>query len=484
MAERPRAAIYTRISRDSTGESAGVRRQEDECREHAAKLDLDVVEVFSDNDISAYSGKPRPGYQALLEAIESGAIDAVVCWHTDRLYRRLADLEGFIAVCQPRSVPTYAVQAGHLDLATPAGRMVARQLGAVAQYESEQKAERQRSANQQRARAGVQFITHRPFGYEPDGQTLRPSEADAVREAYEALLRGESVAGIARSWNELGLVTPQAGNPWASTDVTQLLRGPRPAGLRRYRGSIVTDDQGQPVRGQWPALVDLDTWFAAQAVLRDPRRRFPQGPKLLLSGVALYGVCGAKMQSGGTRNGRQRIRCSAAGGHPYREAAPIERLVTGVLLQYLARPDVRSHLMATDAHPSDNTTATRAELAALQTRSDDLVSAFTDGVISATQLREGQARIEHARADLERRLPTGRHRGALRLVRAADPQAEWDALDIDAQRAVINDLMVVRVLPTRTKEAAYAGRYWHRIASPDSIQITWRLGEVEGVSAD
>ena len=58
------AAIYTRISKDREGAGLGVERQRADCQELAGRLRWTVVEVFSDNDISAYSGRTRPGYQA------------------------------------------------------------------------------------------------------------------------------------------------------------------------------------------------------------------------------------------------------------------------------------------------------------------------------------------------------------------------------------------------------------------------------------
>ncbi|MEB0014852.1 recombinase family protein, partial [Glaciimonas sp. Cout2] len=61
--DRPnRAAIYVRISRDRVGAGLGVERQEDDCRVLAKQMGLEVVRVLVDNDISAYSGKKRPGY--------------------------------------------------------------------------------------------------------------------------------------------------------------------------------------------------------------------------------------------------------------------------------------------------------------------------------------------------------------------------------------------------------------------------------------
>src|SRR5215218_9436478 len=148
---RRRAAVYTRISQDRisqdrTGAGLGVERQETDCRAFAERLGWTIVAVHSDNDVSAYSGKPRPGYRALLADLRAGVADAVVCWHIDRLHRSPTELEEYITVCEPRGVPTQTVKAGPLDLASASGRMVARQLGAVSRFESEHHSERARRA--------------------------------------------------------------------------------------------------------------------------------------------------------------------------------------------------------------------------------------------------------------------------------------------------------------------------------------------------
>lgn len=45
------------------------------------------MSVHTDNDLSAHSGKRRPGYEKLLAQIRDGETDAVLAWHTDRLHR-------------------------------------------------------------------------------------------------------------------------------------------------------------------------------------------------------------------------------------------------------------------------------------------------------------------------------------------------------------------------------------------------------------
>jgi site-specific DNA recombinase len=82
-----RVALYCRISQDGEGQGLGVARQEADCRHLAERRGWDVVEVYIDNDLSAYSGKARPAYQRLLADIEAGRVEAVVAWHPDRLHR-------------------------------------------------------------------------------------------------------------------------------------------------------------------------------------------------------------------------------------------------------------------------------------------------------------------------------------------------------------------------------------------------------------
>jgi DNA invertase Pin-like site-specific DNA recombinase len=49
------AAIYTRISADSNGDALGVQRQEADARRLCETRGWTVVEVFCDNDRSAFS---------------------------------------------------------------------------------------------------------------------------------------------------------------------------------------------------------------------------------------------------------------------------------------------------------------------------------------------------------------------------------------------------------------------------------------------
>ncbi|MFP5368274.1 MAG: recombinase family protein, partial [Actinomycetes bacterium] len=57
-----KAAIYMRISLDSTGQGLGIERQREACLRHAEYKGWEVVGEYVDNYVSATKSKPRPEY--------------------------------------------------------------------------------------------------------------------------------------------------------------------------------------------------------------------------------------------------------------------------------------------------------------------------------------------------------------------------------------------------------------------------------------
>jgi hypothetical protein len=184
-----RGGIYVRISKDKTGLRAGVDRQRADCLALAERLGWPVARIYVDNDISAYSGKRRPDYEALCDDVKNGIVNAVIAWHPDRLHRRSAELESWLDLCGD-DVAHATVQAGLWDLSTPSGRMTARILGAVAQHESEHKSERVRAAKATDA-VGAQYeVAYAGSGVYPSAHAANASSCRRLR---------RSVAGDGRS---------------------------------------------------------------------------------------------------------------------------------------------------------------------------------------------------------------------------------------------------------------------------------------------
>lgn len=304
-----KAVVYNRISSDPSGQKAGVARQERECRELAEVRGWDVVGVYTDNDRSAYSGKPRPEYERLLVDIDSGVAGSIIAWHPDRLHRSPVELEDFIDLVEKRGVTVATVQGGEYDLSTPSGRMTARVVGAVARHESEHKAERQKSKASELAREGKPSGGgHRPFGYEDDRVTIRESEAAHIRQAAKRVLRGESQRSIVRDWNKQGVGTVE-GKPWASFQLRRTLSSARIAGLRSHRGEVVA-------KATWPGIISEADHYALNALFQQnigAGRRHPR-KYLLTGGIGVCGLCNAKLVARPRGDGRRSYVCASGPG--------------------------------------------------------------------------------------------------------------------------------------------------------------------------
>jgi DNA invertase Pin-like site-specific DNA recombinase len=442
-----RAAIYVRISQDKTGAGLGVERQEADCRELAARLGWTVVAIYADNDLSAYSGKVRPRYRAMLDAIRAGRVDAVLSWHTDRLHRSPVELEEFIAVCNDgREVPTHCVKAGTLDLSTPSGRMLARTLGTLARYESEHRGERVAAAALQRAQSGGHSGGPRPFGYEPDGVTVREAEAAAVRAAAEAVLAGASLRSVARDLNKRGLTTSMRGKPWDPHAVRALLLRPRNAGLRQHQGQVLGS-------ANWPAIVEGDQHAAVVSLLSDPARRTSPSDarvKWLGSGLYICSRCGRpSLRVSRVGRGKAAYRCPGrhgTTGHVVRAAESLDAYVEAVILDRLGRSDAVELLRP--AAPDVDLPALRATASAARERLGEIAAMLGDGELTRAEagIARGRAtaRLEAAEGAIAAATVSSPLAG---IVDAPDPKAVWIDLDIGRQRAVLAELMIVTVLP-------------------------------------
>jgi site-specific DNA recombinase len=494
---RKRAAIYTRISKDKTGQAAGVERQWEDCEKLAESLTWEVVDLYEDNDISAYSGKRRPRFEDLMDDITAGRVDAVLCWHTDRLYRSMKDLERFIEIAEAARVSIKTVQAGELDLSTSAGRMVARILGSVARQESEHHAERRVSACEQKAKTGRWETANRPFGYGATakcrdaecgcgayhdvgvpGEPLEP-EASALIKAVDDVLEGKSIQQVAREWNEAGLTTTRAGRyfkqrgkeyvvdgAWRAPKVRRVLVNPRYAGLKVHHGKVVevdVDGKRERVKGGWKPLIDVNTHDRLVAHLTDParitttswERRYPG------SGVYLCGVCGGTMKSdrSGGPVARSSYACRAK-GHVLRNAANLDDHVANVVLERLG--DAKLVI----ARGGDDVGKLQDARAGWVAKLDQLVDLLDDGTLDGPKAREKAAGYRSEIAKIDRRLAAALRTSPTAKLLAAgeDIRQRWEGMDATLRSQVIDELVVVRVLPAKRGRGFDA----------DAVEIRWK----------
>jgi len=472
------AAIYVRISEDRAGAGLGTARQDADCRPICLRrgYPAERIRLYEDNDTSAYSGKRRVKYEQLLTDIDVGEVTLVTAWHPDRLHRSPIELEQFIAVVERAGIDVETARAGALDLSTPSGRMIARQLGVVARYESEHKSDRQRRKHQQLADEGrIAGGGTRPYGYNDDRRTLHPGEAAHVREAARRVLEGESIRAICRDFTARGVATV-TGGPWAPTVLRNLLASARISGRREHgrrtgRGGGTVLAPITCVDAQWEAVISPADSDALRALLTSPTRRKNSGVterSYLLRGVARCGIC-SKGLVARPRGDRRRCYVCASGpgfngcGGIRILADELEEDVAARLLVAVDEGELETILAASDGADA---AAARDVLLAAQELLTALASERARGELTDAEWRgmrpELLARVE----DGQRRYDAARGKGSLAAL--PRPLAEaWATFTALQRRATVIDLVAeVRV--------ASAIRGLNRY-DPNRVHLIWNI---------
>src|SRR4051812_42472139 len=86
-----RAVIYARFSDADLQSAHSIEDQERICRERAAAIGVEVIEVFADYGISGMTISQRPEMQRLMRQAAARAFDMVIAEDLDRLSRGQAD---------------------------------------------------------------------------------------------------------------------------------------------------------------------------------------------------------------------------------------------------------------------------------------------------------------------------------------------------------------------------------------------------------
>lgn len=461
MADTVRAAIYARISRDSAGEELGVTRQLDLARDLINSRGWTESEAYSDNSISALTGKHRPGYSALCEAIGRGEVDRVVVYHLSRLWRNRRERAEGIELFKDARVSITAVHGSDIDMQSAAGRTMVGLLGEFDTLESETKSERIRDQKAQEAAAGLYAGGgFRPLGYEfcTDERGRRsirphPEEAPIVQEAARRVLAGESLRSVARDLAHRG-VRSTRGNEIRPEHLRKIMAAAVISGRREVfdrsgttrplLGEIVAD-------GRWEGLISPEDSDKLRRLLSTPERRknTPQARKTLLTGILVCGRCGTPMVSRPS-SGRPRYICNPGTGrggcgrcHLHRPKT--DALIRDQVINLLAEngPEIVDRLQREAGTDPDLIDRVRAD----EQRLEDLTVDYNDpefGMTRAEYVAGRKAILARLEAD-RTRLETGRDGDRARLLaefvgdgstayeRDAGMRQRWEAM-ADAQR--------------------------------------------------
>jgi DNA invertase Pin-like site-specific DNA recombinase len=463
-----KVGIYVRISSDPDGLAEGVKRQEKDCRAYAKRHGWEVVELYRDNDLSAYSGKPRPAYLRMLQDLQAGHIDTVLAWHPDRLHRSPRELEDFIDLIESTKAMVSTVTAGDYDLATPDGRLAARIVGSVARKESEDKSRRARRKMLANAHEGKPHGGTRPFGYEKGGMVIEPTEAAELRELARRLLAGESLRALVMDLNRRG-IAPVGGKLWCSTSLGKALRNPRLAGFRTHQKTVVG-------KAMWPPIIDELTHKRMVAKLTDPSRRKNDGStarKYLLAGFLVCGRCGERLFARPRNVASRRYVCRNDPGSPgcgrlSQVAEPLENFVVEAVFASLDSPEFAKACRSTSKETGTEERALVAKLEQDRGARGQLTQDHYDGVLDRADFLATKKRLDDRIEANERRLAQLQERSVMTALPGnmeALRQA-WAERGLDWRREVISVVIEKIVIAP--------GKPGTNSFDPSRVGLVWR----------
>ncbi len=176
-------AIYVRVS--------------SKAQDHASQLpDLERWVATHDGAVQWYKDKftgktmDRPGMEKLLADLRAGLVERIVVWRLDRLGRTTRGLCQLFDELGERKVDLVSLKDG-FSLASPAGRLHARILASVAEYETEVRAERVAAGQAVARRKG------KKWGGSKKGWRWKVTD-DQVAAIKEMKAAGKKVTHIAR----------------------------------------------------------------------------------------------------------------------------------------------------------------------------------------------------------------------------------------------------------------------------------------------
>ncbi len=311
---------YVRISKMDEG-TTSPQRQRQAIQKWCEDRGAELVDVFEDLDLSAYSRRVRrPGLERMLGRLED--VDTVVTWRLDRLARSVSGFSKLLETFEASGVKL-ATTDGQVDMTSAAGRAMVQMTAVFAELEAGTTSERARQMHQFKRERG-EWVGRVPFGFKLNGKGLEvdPEQFAVLEEAARRYVAGESLRSIAA---DVGISHPNLA--------------------KRLRSDRVIDAL---LPGLAARLVE---------VLAERGRTGTHAKRSLLGGIARCGICGAGMTIVGRRPNawasyscRERNHVSIAQGwlEDRVSAEVLAAIDTGKLLERLekrrrrARPSVAS----------------------------------------------------------------------------------------------------------------------------------------------
>lgn len=311
--------IYVRVSTEEQAKHGySIRDQIDKCR---SKAETDEILEYIDDGVSG-EFLDRPALNKLREEVKNGIIDKVICYDPDRLSRKLMNQ---LIITEEIEKNAELVFVNGEYMKTPEGMLFYQMRGAIAEFEKAKITERMSNGRKRKAKEGKIIKDPKIYGYVYNKDTsqleINENEAQVVRLIFDLFTRPngrvQGINGIAFYLTDRKIPTKRNASVWHRQVVRQILMNEAYIGRFYHNrwdteGNLKAKNKQLPIgekipmkerpREEWieiscPQIIDETTFYYAQKLLKESRRRWAKKGKkqYLLSGLLRCGECGNTM---------------------------------------------------------------------------------------------------------------------------------------------------------------------------------------------
>jgi len=284
--------LYVRKSTESEDrQTLSIESQVSELKDLAKKERLKIVNTFKETKSAKAPGK-RPIFNKMIQQIEEGKADGIICWKIDRLARNPVDGGKISWLLQQGIIKHIRAFDRHYY---PEDNVLIMNvdLGVANQYILDLKRNIERGLRAKVKKGWRPGLA--PIGYKNDSPATPRGQRkifkdqttfDQIKKCWKLLLTGAyTVNEIAQEARKMGLRARETGRPFHLTTLYKIFNNPFYMGEFKWKG--------ETHKGRHEAMITADEFDLAQKILGSKGRPRSKRHKFAFTGMIRCGECGA-----------------------------------------------------------------------------------------------------------------------------------------------------------------------------------------------
>ena len=214
---------YSRVSTTDQLDGVSLSAQAEKIKAYCLLHGLDLLQIYTDEGISAKTTTHRPAALQVIELIRKRKVEGVVILKLDRLVRSTKDAIVIAELCKAKNVALHSIYE-RIDTKSAVGGFFFTLMAALAELERKQVGERTAIALQYKRANGEKTGGDVPYGYDMKVKgrgihavkrlVLNPTEQGVITLIQRFRAKGKSLRGIAQELHRRKIKTKTGRTVW------------------------------------------------------------------------------------------------------------------------------------------------------------------------------------------------------------------------------------------------------------------------------